>query len=88
MPVTITRTRSSVLRYDEDFYGQDASYESTQMSYQDNGDGTVTDLNTGLMWMQDAGEKMTYSEAMTFAEDFLMQAMMIGVCPRSKNSTV
>ncbi len=33
-------------------FGQDAQYEGLQPSYQDNGDGTVTDLNTGLMWEQ------------------------------------
>jgi len=37
---------------DESFYGQDAQYYGNQPSYQDNGDGTVTDLNTGLMWQQ------------------------------------
>ncbi len=32
-------------------YGQDAHYlAGAQMSYTNNGDGTVTDLNTGLMW--------------------------------------
>ncbi|MFI3263438.1 MAG: DUF1566 domain-containing protein, partial [Rikenellaceae bacterium] len=32
-------------------YGQDAHYlTGAKMSYKDNGDGTVTDLNTGLMW--------------------------------------
>jgi hypothetical protein len=34
------------------FYGQDANYQRAQMAYRDNGDGTVTDLNTGLMWQQ------------------------------------
>ena len=36
----------------EPFYGQDAQYNGNQPSYQDNGNGTVTDLNTGLMWQQ------------------------------------
>jgi hypothetical protein len=36
----------------DDYYGEDAQYTGTQPSYQDNGDGTVTDLNTGLMWQQ------------------------------------
>lgn len=36
----------------ERFYGQDAQYRGAQLSYRDNGDGTVTDLNTGLMWQQ------------------------------------
>jgi len=34
------------------FYGQDAQYSGLQPSYQDNGDGTVTDKNTGLMWQK------------------------------------
>ena len=34
------------------FYGQDAQYQGAQPSYRDNGDGTVSDLNTGLMWQQ------------------------------------
>ena len=32
------------------FFGQDAEYVSNPSSYRDNGDGTVTDLNTGIMW--------------------------------------
>ncbi len=34
------------------FSGQDAEYVTCAPHYQDNGDGTVTDLNTGLMWSQ------------------------------------
>lgn len=34
----------------EPFYGQDAQYQGTDFAFQDNGDGTATDLNTGLMW--------------------------------------
>ena len=33
----------------EPFFGQDAFFEGLKPSYRDNGDGTVTDLNTGLM---------------------------------------
>lgn len=36
----------------EPFYGQDAQYQGYNPTYQDNGDGTVTDLNTGLIWQQ------------------------------------
>ncbi len=32
------------------FFGQDAHFRGNPPSYQDNGDGTVTDLVTGLMW--------------------------------------
>ena len=45
------------------FYGQDASYQGYQPSYKDNGDGTVTDNVTGLMWQKDMGSKMSFDEA-------------------------
>lgn len=54
----------------EAFYGQDAHYRSQTPAYQDNGDGTITDLVTGLMWQQDPGEKMTYDEAVQKAASF------------------
>lgn len=43
----------SGLQAGDSLYGQDASYlKGATMSYKDNGDKTVTDLNTGLMWQQ------------------------------------
>ncbi len=44
------------------FFGQDAQYQQHSPGYKDNGDGTVTDLVTGLMWQKDMGEKLTYAE--------------------------
>ena len=38
-------------------YGQDAQYEGNAPSYRDNGDGTVTDLVTGLMWSKAVDKK-------------------------------
>ena len=52
------------------FYGQDAQYQGTQPSYVDNGDGTVTDLNTGLMWQKTPGEKLAWYEAASGAQTF------------------
>lgn len=62
----------------EAFYGQDAQYNKSAASYEDNGDSTVTDLVTGLMWTQspdmdgdgdiDASDKLTYSAALSGAE--------------------
>ncbi len=49
------------------FYGQDAQFPGPQPSYRDNGDGTVTDLNTGLMWVQARGEKLTWDAAVAGA---------------------
>jgi hypothetical protein len=51
-----------------DYYGQDAQYSGNQPNYVDNGDGTVTDLVTGLMWQQDPGGKVTYQQAVSGAE--------------------
>src|SRR4030066_392238 len=64
----------------EPFYGQDAQYKGTQPSYQDNGDGTVTDLVTGLMWQKSPdtngdgiinyNDKMFFDDAQTSAASF------------------
>jgi uncharacterized protein DUF1566 len=61
----------------ESFYGQDAQYSRNEPTYVDNGDGTVTDMVTGLMWQQspdtdgdgdiDAADKLTYDEAVSGA---------------------
>jgi hypothetical protein len=50
--------------------GQDASYNGNVPNYTDNGDKTVTDNVTGLMWQQNPGAKMTYNEAVTGANSF------------------
>lgn len=51
----------------ESFYGQDASYTTNQPSYINNGDGTITDTNTGLMWQQDMGVKISFEESINKA---------------------
>lgn len=58
----------------EPFFGQDAQYNGTQFSFQDNGDGTVTDLNTGMMWQQtpDLDNKSTWAEAVAGADTFIL----------------
>ena len=45
------------------YFGQDAQYNGNQPAYKDNGDGTVTDLITSLMWTQDPGRKKTFDQA-------------------------
>jgi len=55
----------------EDFYGQDANYTAPerQHSYTDNGDGTVTDNVTGLMWMQDDDDiSRTWQDAINYCD--------------------
>jgi Protein of unknown function (DUF1566)/Dockerin type I domain len=54
------------------FYGQDAQYFGVVFNFQDNGDGTVTDVNTSLMWQQspDLYDKPTYAEAVAGVDTF------------------
>ena len=52
------------------YAGQDAQFRGLQPSYKDNGDGTVSDLVTGLMWQKDPGAKKTYEEAAAGAAKF------------------
>ena len=62
------------------FYGQDAQYTRNKPKYQNNGDGTITDLVTGLMWQQSPdrngdgvinySDKLSYSEAATEAAKY------------------
>jgi hypothetical protein len=54
----------------DSFFGQDAQFSGWQPDYQDNGDGTVTDLVSGLMWQKDPGEKMSYDDAAAAADTF------------------
>lgn len=64
----------------EALYGQDAQFSRNPAKYTDNGDGTVTDNVTGLMWQQspertgdgviDSQDKMTYDQAVEQANSF------------------
>lgn len=64
----------------EDFYGQDAQFPGHSPEYVDNGDGTVTDMVTGLTWAKSpdmngdgqltAADKLTYAEALAGASEF------------------
>ena len=53
----------------EAFYGQDAQYKGYEPSYTDNGNGTVTDNVTDLVWTQDQSDRsMDWSEAPSYCE--------------------
>jgi len=61
------------------FYRQDAQYNGNQPNYIDNGNGTITDLNTGLMWTKSPDwnrdgitnyeDKMTHEESLAFVKE-------------------
>jgi len=61
------RTEITCRKPGQAFFGQDANYAGNQPAYRDNGDGTVTDLKTGLMWQADPGEKKTVAQAVAGA---------------------
>ncbi|MDM8545012.1 DUF1566 domain-containing protein [Candidatus Venteria ishoeyi] len=66
-----------------EFFGQDAQYTGTQAQYSDNGDGTVTDNVTGLMWVQsvdtngdgaiNASDKFSFSNAGAYVDSLNSQ---------------
>ncbi len=52
------------------FFGQDAQYQGHEPHYTDNGDGTITDTVTGLMWIKDAGGKTSYAQGIKKGRSF------------------
>lgn len=56
----------------EDFYGQNANHPGTTPQYVDNGDGTVSDIVTGLMWQQtldhNGDGSINYADKLTYDE--------------------
>ncbi len=53
----------------EAYYGQDAQYTGNTPSYTDNGDGTITDNVTGLVWTQDLSDaSMPWTDASGYCE--------------------
>lgn len=47
----------------EPYFGQDAAYDGAAPGYVDNGDGTVTDTVTGLMWQSTPTANVSYAVA-------------------------
>ncbi|WP_269523163.1 DUF1566 domain-containing protein [Coraliomargarita parva] len=57
-------------RMGQKYFGQDAQYAGVAAVYRDNADGTVSDLNTGLMWSKAVDvRKATLEEAEAQARD-------------------
>ena len=53
----------------EVLYGQDAQFDGSQFDYTDNGNGTVTDNVTGLMWQQTPENSgLNYEDAEDYCE--------------------
>ncbi len=63
----VTVMKTAPVTKSDPFYGQDAQFSGRQPSYQDNGDGTITDKNTHLMWVKARGSKVTLADAIAGA---------------------
>lgn len=46
-----------------------SGFSANAGDFTDNGDGTVSDGNTGLMWQQAEGGSMDWEDAITYCED-------------------
>lgn len=51
----------------EKFYGQDAQFNINPPRYQNNNDGTITDMITGLMWKKSIHSQKTFRQAQSMA---------------------
>lgn len=51
----------------DEYFGQDSSYLGHQAIYKDNKNGTISDIQTGLMWQKDFSSKMSWSQAVDYA---------------------
>ncbi len=52
------------------YYGQDAQFFGVQPLFTDNGDGTITDKRTGLMWQKTPTfKRYLHNEAISYARD-------------------
>ena len=52
--------------------GEDADYNINPPFYLNNGNGTITDTITGLMWQRVDGGEMTFDKATTYANDLVL----------------
>ena len=50
--------------------GEDADFIINPLSFTDNGDSTITDNNTGLIWQKTDGGEMTYENAISYCKNF------------------
>ena len=57
------------------FYGQDGNYQDVIPAYRDNRDGTISDMNTGLMWSKSLDKnKLSLEGAKALAKEMTLAA--------------
>lgn len=69
----------------QDYYGQDANYAGIPPTYRDNGDGTITDMVTGLTWQQASdGTARSWSDAATYCDALQLGSQSVWRVPSPK----
>ncbi|NQY94999.1 MAG: DUF1566 domain-containing protein [Campylobacteraceae bacterium] len=53
----------------DSYFGQDASYLGFQENYTNNKNGTISDNTTGLMWQKTFSNKLSWNEALNYANN-------------------
>lgn len=53
-------------------YGEDSDYLINVPSFTNNGNGTITDNNTGLVWQKTDGGEMTFENAITYCDNLVL----------------
>lgn len=67
-----TGTEISCPEVGQAFYGQDAQYKNAPPAYKENGDQTVTDQNTGLIWIEsDVDLQHTWEDAVSYCDELV-----------------
>jgi hypothetical protein len=56
-------------KYGNSYFGQDSNYLGNQSNYRNNQNGTITDNNTKLMWQKSISNKLTWQEAVSYANN-------------------
>lgn len=63
--INILPDTGQIISYTNTF-GEDNDYQINQPNYTDNGNGTITDNVTGLIWQKTDGGEMTFDNAITY----------------------
>jgi PKD repeat protein len=65
-------TTGNVITCGSSLNGQDAQYTTITPSYTNNGDGTVTDHNTGLIWQRSNSTAMLWTSAASYCDSLVL----------------
>ena len=65
-------------------FGEDNDYTINVPSFTDNGNGTITDNVTGLMWQQGDSGELTIENGIIYCDNLVLGDFLIGDCQIKK----